>query len=127
MSRVKTQDGTKTSAHSSCWLSVAVLLIGCSQPAGPTLTPSETLAKARAGELTLIDIRTPMEWRQTGVAPLARRIDMHDPKGPAGFAEKVLAAVQGDQVGPDRPHLPHWQPQRRHAAGTDGARLYQNL
>lgn len=81
-------------------LGAALLFIGCSQAAGPTLTAPETLDKAQAHELTLIDIRTPMEWRQTGVAPLALRIDMQDPKGPEGFADKVLAAVQGDKSAP---------------------------
>nr|WP_295398978.1 rhodanese-like domain-containing protein [uncultured Thiocystis sp.] len=81
-------------------LGAAFLLIGCSQAAGPTLTAPEALAKAQAAELTLIDIRTPMEWRQTGVAPLALRIDMQNPKGPEGFADKVLTAVQGDKSAP---------------------------
>jgi rhodanese-related sulfurtransferase len=78
-------------------LGAALLFIGCSQAAGPTLTAPEALARAQAGELTLIDIRTPDEWRQTGVAAVARRINMQDPQGPEGFAAKVLAAVQGDK------------------------------
>ena len=81
-------------------LGAAVLFIGCSQAAGPTLTAPEALAKAQAAELTLIDIRTPMEWRQTGVAPLALRINMQDPKGPEGFADSVLTAVRGDKSAP---------------------------
>jgi hypothetical protein len=36
--------------------------------ASPTLSATEALEKAKTGEITLIDIRTPKEWRQTGVA-----------------------------------------------------------
>lgn len=81
-------------------LAASLLFIGCSRAAGPDLTPQEVLAKAQTGEITLIDIRTPPEWRQTGVAPMARRIDMRDPKGPAGFANRILQTVGGDTSAP---------------------------
>lgn len=81
-------------------LGAALLSIGCSRADGPTLSAPEALDKAQAAELTLIDIRTPMEWRQTGVAPFALRIDMQDPQGPEGFADKVLTAVRGDKSAP---------------------------
>jgi len=81
-------------------LGVALLVIGCSQAAGPQLSPPEALDMTNKGELTLIDVRTPMEWRQTGVAPMAHRIDMHNPKGPDGFAQAVLQAVDGDRSAP---------------------------
>jgi len=42
----------------------------------PRLTPAEAFAKAQSGEITLIDIRTPREWRQTGVPVGAVPIDM---------------------------------------------------
>ncbi len=81
-------------------LGIFYMFIGCVQAAAPSLTAPEALDKLRAGELTLIDVRTPSEWRQTGVAPHALRIDMHDPNGVDGFAEKVLTAVHGDQSAP---------------------------
>jgi rhodanese-related sulfurtransferase len=65
-----------------------------------TLTPPEAFKKIQAGELTLVDIRTPEEWRDSGVAPDAKRIDLQDPDGMAGFAVKVLAAVNGDKTAP---------------------------
>lgn len=78
-------------------LGVAALFsVGCTQASGPSLTVAEALAQAQAGEITLIDIRTPLEWRQTGVAPVAHRIDMQDD----GFASKVLAEVGGDKSAP---------------------------
>jgi rhodanese-related sulfurtransferase len=54
------------------------------------------MEKSKAGELTLIDIRTPPEWRQTGVASGALRIDMTRKT----FVQEVLAAVKGDKDAP---------------------------
>lgn len=42
----------------------------------PRLSPAAAFAKAQSGEITLIDIRTPREWRQTGVPAGATPIDM---------------------------------------------------
>lgn len=42
----------------------------------PRLTPTEAFAQAQSGEIILIDIRTPREWRQTGVPVGAVPIDM---------------------------------------------------
>ncbi len=81
-------------------LAASLLVIGCSRASGPDLTPQAALARAQTGEITLIDIRTPPEWRQTGVAPMAQRIDMRDPRGPAGFANRVLGSVGGDTSAP---------------------------
>lgn len=78
----------------------AVLLAGCLPAAGPTLTTPQAFERTQSGEVTLIDIRTPMEWRQTGVAEGAHLIDMLHPKGPAGFADRVLAEVGGDKSAP---------------------------
>lgn len=54
----------------------------------------------KSGKLTLIDIRTPSEWKQTGVAPGAARINMIHPQGAAGFLNEVLAKVGGDKTAP---------------------------
>jgi rhodanese-related sulfurtransferase len=70
----------------------------CSQDAAPTLAAPDAHAQAQAGQLTLIDIRRPDEWRQTGVAPGALRIDMS--QGAAGFVRQVEAAVGGDRNAP---------------------------
>ena len=70
----------------------------CSQDATPTLTAPDAHAQVQAGQLTLIDIRRPDEWRQTGVAPDALRIDMS--QGTAGFVRQVEAEVGGDRNAP---------------------------
>jgi rhodanese-related sulfurtransferase len=81
-------------------LFAALSLTACLADAGPTLTAPQASDQAHAGTLTLIDIRTPQEWRQTGVAVGAVRIDMHDPQGADGFAAAVLAQVGGDRDAP---------------------------
>ncbi|MCA0872454.1 rhodanese-like domain-containing protein [Seohaeicola saemankumensis] len=48
--------------------------------------------RAMAGDIVLIDIRTPQEWRQTGIAEGARPIDMR--------RDDFLAALRG-AAGPD--------------------------
>ncbi|MFO7764865.1 MAG: rhodanese-like domain-containing protein [Pelovirga sp.] len=53
-----------------------------------------------ADELTLIDIRTPEEWRQTGVASGARLVNMVHPGGTDGFIQDILARVGGDLDAP---------------------------
>jgi len=46
-------------------LVAALYLTAGAAVAGTTLTAPEALDKAKAGEITLVDIRTPPEWRQT--------------------------------------------------------------
>lgn len=45
-----------------------------------TLTAPEAYQKLQAGELLLIDVRTPQEWLTTGVPKGARLADMKDPQ-----------------------------------------------
>jgi len=67
----------------------------CSNESGPTLTAPEAFSRAQAGQLTLIDIRRPDEWRQTGVAAGALRINMVHPQGVPGFVRQVGAELDG--------------------------------
>jgi hypothetical protein len=69
---------------------------GCGPDGGPTLSAPEAFAKAQAGEITLIDIRTPREWRQTGVGAGAITIDMTKKT----FVTETLDAVNGDKDAP---------------------------
>lgn len=75
-------------------------LAACLAEAGPTLSAPEARERAQSGAVVLIDLRTPSEWRQTGVAAEAVRIDMRNPKGPQGFVDAVLAQVKGDRNAP---------------------------
>lgn len=79
------------------WLFAVVALAACApSSAGPELSAPEAYQRAQAGQLRIVDIRRPEEWRQTGVAQGAARIDMRRPD----FAQAVLQAVNGN---PDAP------------------------
>jgi rhodanese-related sulfurtransferase len=87
----------------SAALSGALLLLSinaCSQDSGSGLSAPEAYAQVQAKKLTLIDIRRPEEWRQTGVAQDALRINMIQPQGEAGFVQQVSTAVGGDKNAP---------------------------
>lgn len=68
--------------------------------AAQEMSAPEAYEAARAGKLILIDIRTPPEWKQTGVARGAALINMIHPRGAAGFLDEVLAKVGGDRTAP---------------------------
>ena len=74
----------------------ALFLTACVAESGPTLSAPEALEQTKSGQMTLIDIRTPPEWRQTGVAEGALRIDMRD----RAFVDKILDAVDGNKDAP---------------------------
>ena len=74
----------------------------CLWPVLPALAEPARLSvaaayeKAAAGQLVLIDIRSPAEWRETGVGVSAIPISMHRP----GFMEKVAKLTGGDKSKP---------------------------
>jgi rhodanese-related sulfurtransferase len=71
--------------------------VACSsEPVGPELSAPEAYQRVQSGQLTLIDIRRPEEWRQTGVAAGAVGIDMRR----ADFGQAVLNVVGGDVNAP---------------------------
>lgn len=58
----------------------------------PRLTTAEAFAAAQKGEITLVDIRTPQEWRSSGVPVGSHQIDMR--------RKDFIAALQ-EVAGPD--------------------------
>ena len=57
-------------------------------------------ALAQGGQRLLIDVRTPGEWRQTGLPAAAVEVSLHHEDGLEGFVRSVLAAVDGDRAAP---------------------------
>lgn len=92
--------------HTHRFLIAAALLVAllsinaCSESSGPTLTAPEAYTQAESGKLTLIDVRHPDEWRQTGVAKGARHIDMTNAQGEDGFVKQVAAEMGGNKQAP---------------------------
>jgi len=68
--------------------------------AGSVIDSGKALAEVTAGEMTLLDIRSPEEWRKTGVPQGAKTVTFHDPQGMAGFVAAATRAVDGNK---DRP------------------------
>lgn len=66
--------------------------------AGQVMTASEAHEKASRGEITLVDVRTPDEWKQTGVPASGFAITMHQ-QGQA-FLQQLDAALGGDRKKP---------------------------
>jgi rhodanese-related sulfurtransferase len=77
---------------------VALLLVTAPAFAGPDISAPEAMAASGAGGVKLIDIRTPQEWRQTGVAPGAGRVDFY--RGPEVLVQSILQMVGGDKNAP---------------------------
>jgi rhodanese-related sulfurtransferase len=65
---------------------------------GTTMTAAEAHANALAGDVILVDIRTPEEWKDTGVPASAHAVTMHQ-QGPA-FVAGLRAAMGGDATKP---------------------------
>lgn len=73
------------------------------RPAGAEdgrLPADEALRRAEAGELLIVDVRSPLEWRRTGLPAGAAPVTIHNSGGPEAFLREVEAAVGGDR---DRP------------------------
>ncbi len=60
------------------------------------LSVSAAHQKASNGEVLLVDVRTPGEWRETKIGASATPISMHE----AGFLKKLLAAAGNDKSKP---------------------------
>lgn len=79
---------------------MTVVVMAQSAQADAEISASDAYELVTDGKVTLIDIRRPEEWRQTGVAQGALRINMLHPKGLQGFAQEVYEAVGGDLNAP---------------------------
>ena len=64
------------------------------------LSAPQALALLRAGKIVLIDVRSPREWRATGVPTGAKTVTIHHPQGPSGFLRDILKAAGGDKTRP---------------------------
>lgn len=63
---------------------------------GASLSAKRAHELAQAGEVLLIDIRRPQEWRDTGIGGSASPVSMHE----KGFVEKLLDLTGGDKSKP---------------------------
>lgn len=81
-------------------VAAAVLAAGAAvflQP-GQTLTVEAAHRRAAAGELLLIDVREPGEWRATGIPAAAKALSMR--QGGTAFVRSVLSLAGHDKTRP---------------------------
>jgi len=64
------------------------------------MSPEDAYKQSKQGDLTLIDVRRPAEWENTGIAEPARPMTMHGPEGIDGLIKEILAHVEGDKSRP---------------------------
>lgn len=83
-----------------CLSAAAVLLLAAPAFANPDMSAPDAAAAVAAGKITLIDIRTPPEWKETGVAKGAKLLNMLHPQGAPGFTNALLEKVGGDRNAP---------------------------
>jgi rhodanese-related sulfurtransferase len=80
-------------------VAVAIMLgAAIAARAEPDISAPQALERAKQGKLVIIDVRTPEEWRETGVIPAARRVDFY--RGPQVMLKSVLEMVGGDKQAP---------------------------
>lgn len=60
-----------------------------------TITGAEAFARAQQGDVTIVDVRSPQEWKQTGVPAGAEPITIHGPQGMEGFVRAMVQSVNG--------------------------------
>jgi rhodanese-related sulfurtransferase len=80
---------------------VLSLVVATSLPlahAQSDMTAREAHEAAREGRVKLLDIRTPEEWRETGIPSGAARADFH--RGPEALVRSVAELVGGDRNAP---------------------------
>jgi len=81
-------------------LTFMLLLASAASADEARITADTAYDRAREGRLTLIDIRSREEWRESGIPAGALPVSMHAPGGKAAFAKAILRAVKGDKTKP---------------------------
>ncbi len=82
-------------------LLLAVLLIFAPAALSQTVvSPDQALQLARGDRVTIIDIRRPDEWRQSGLPAGAERATVRLSRGPNEFLNKIAKLTQGDKSKP---------------------------
>jgi rhodanese-related sulfurtransferase len=81
----------------------AIMLVLAASPghtAEPRINADEAYRRTTAGELLLIDVRSPQEWQRSGIPRGSVPISMHQPGGAEGFKKAILAATKGNKTRP---------------------------
>ena len=76
-----------------------ILILGISAPSMAASIVSAGIAAVAAenGETTIVDVRSPNEWRRTGIAAGAQTVTIHNHLGIKGFVKAMERAVAGNK------------------------------
>ena len=77
-------------------LAAAVVLAAPSAKAAQLVSAPDAARLSETGEIILVDIRRPQEWRESGVAEPAATVSMHD----EGFLEGLARLTGGRRDAP---------------------------
>jgi len=80
----------------ACLFTLSLFSVSGQAAGDNVLTAAKALELAHAENVTIVDVRSPQEWRQTGVPAGAAQVTIHDPGGFAGFVAAMSKAVEGD-------------------------------
>lgn len=90
----------------SILIAVLGLLVGAaavlSAPAraGNIVSAPAAFASVEKGDITLVDVRSSREWRETGIAAGAKTVTIHNRRGIKAFVAEMVKAVGGDKSKP---------------------------
>ena len=79
---------------------VLIFFAASSAAAQTVVTAPQAAEKAARGEAVIVDVRSPREWRETGVATGAEKVTIHNPNGVKAFIREMDEAVGGDRSRP---------------------------
>jgi rhodanese-related sulfurtransferase len=79
---------------------LAALCVGFDARASDLMTASDAAQRLNAGNLVLFDVRSPAEWKETGVAKGAQAVSVHGVGGYDGFGAEVVRLTGGDRSKP---------------------------
>lgn len=79
---------------------VASIFAAPSLASDTRIAADEAHRRAAAGELILIDVRTPGEWRKTGIPAAAARATLRAPDGSDGFLADIERITGGRRDAP---------------------------
>lgn len=81
-------------------VSFAALMLSPKFGQAEDLSAMDAYQRAKDGEITLIDVRSPTEWQQTGLPAHGEAITIHDPEGLPAFVRKIGALLGNDRSRP---------------------------
>jgi rhodanese-related sulfurtransferase len=64
------------------------------------IAADRAMKQAAAHEMVVVDVRSPQEWRQTGVPAGARLVTIHQPDGLIGFLDEMNETLGADHNQP---------------------------